>query len=150
MKFQEKNPVRIIQNVIFLLESQANMNNVIFHTRIDPQLPSIACDENQLKQVFINICKNAIEALPDGGDVYVDGKQLADSRIQISIRDTGCGIEPSRMPRLGERFYTTKENGTGLGLMVSHRILEEHGGSFSIESERGKGTTVYIQLPFPS
>ncbi|MDF2684192.1 MAG: sensor histidine kinase [Brevibacillus sp.] len=147
MKFSEKNPGLIIQNVVSLLESQANMNNVIFHVNMDPQLPMISCDENQLKQVFINICKNAIEALPEGGEVFVEGKSMMDSRIQISIRDTGCGIEPSRMPRLGEPFYTTKENGTGLGLMVSYRILEDHGGSFSIESERDKGTTVHITLP---
>ncbi|KQL49150.1 diguanylate cyclase [Brevibacillus choshinensis] len=147
MKFLKKNPGQIVQNVVSLLESQANMNNVIFHVNMDSQLPMISCDENQLKQVFINICKNAIEALPEGGEVFVEGKTLMDSRIQISIRDTGCGIEPNRLPRLGEPFYTTKENGTGLGLMVSYRILEDHGGSFSIESERDKGTTVHITLP---
>ncbi|QRG69769.1 PAS domain-containing sensor histidine kinase [Brevibacillus choshinensis] len=147
MRFQEKNPVQIIHNVLSLLESQANMNNVIFHVNMDSQLPMISCDENQLKQVFINICKNAIEAMPNGGEVFVEGRENHDSRIQISIRDTGCGIEPSRMPRLGEPFYTTKEYGTGLGLMVSYRILEDHGGSFSIESERDKGTTVHITLP---
>uniref|UniRef100_A9U6N3 Sensory histidine protein kinase n=1 Tax=Physcomitrium patens TaxID=3218 RepID=A9U6N3_PHYPA len=141
MKFQEKIPTQIIYDVISLLESQANMNNVIFHDHLERSLPTISCDENQLKQVFINVCKNAIEALPQGGDIYVESTRLAPSRIRISIRDTGKGIDPSRIPRLGEPFYTTKENGTGLGLMVSYRILEEHGGSLTIESEPEKGTT---------
>lgn len=147
MKFQDKKPTQIIYDVISLLESQANMNNVIFHDHLERSLPTISCDENQLKQVFINVCKNAIEALPEGGDIYVESSRLAGSRIRISIRDTGKGIDPIRIPRLGEPFYTTKENGTGLGLMVSYRILEEHGGSLTIESEPEKGTTVHITLP---
>lgn len=77
----------------------------------------------------------------------MESSRLAASRIRISIRDTGKGIDPIRIPRLGEPFYTTKENGTGLGLMVSYRILEEHGGSLTIESEPEKGTTVHITLP---
>ncbi|MFD2371921.1 ATP-binding protein [Brevibacillus sp. GCM10020057] len=147
MKFEDKNPALIIQNVVSLLESQANMNNILFHVNLDADLPDITCDENQLKQVFINVCKNAIEALPQGGEVFLEGEQVSPVCIHIRIRDTGCGIEPSRIPRLGEPFYTTKEKGTGLGLMISQRILEDHGGSLSIESEQGKGTTVHITLP---
>lgn len=147
MKFEDKNPALIIQNVISLLESQANMNNILFHVDLDAHLPYISCDENHLKQVFINVCKNAIEALPQGGEIFVEGERVSPTRIHIRIRDTGCGIDPSQIPRLGEPFYTTKEKGTGLGLMISHRILEDHGGSLSIESEPGKGTTVHIALP---
>lgn len=147
VRFQPKDLSELIRNVLSLLESQANLKNIQMHASIDEQLPLISCEENQIKQVLLNLCKNAMEALPDGGEIYVKGQQVSAEHIQISIRDNGCGIDPERIPRLGEPFYTTKENGTGLGLMVSQRILEDHGGSLQIESERQKGTTVSIVLP---
>ncbi|MGN7468788.1 PAS domain-containing sensor histidine kinase [Brevibacillus sp. SAFN-007a] len=147
VRFQRKDLSDLIGNVLSLLESQANLKNIQIHASIDPQLPLISCEENQIKQVLLNICKNAMEALPEGGEIHVRGQLVSAEHIQISITDNGCGIDPERIPRLGEPFYTTKENGTGLGLMVSQRILEDHGGSLQIESERQQGTTVRILLP---
>lgn len=150
VKFQQKDIASIVQNVISFLDSQANLNNIRIHTSFQSQLPMISCEENQLKQVFLNICKNAIDALPEGGEIYVDVYREPHSHVRVSIRDTGCGIDSVHIPRLGEPFYTTKENGTGLGLMISSRIVEDHGGSINIESQWQQGTTVSILLPVAS
>lgn len=147
VKYQQKDIAKIVEDVISFLASQANLNNIQIHTSIQSKLPFVSCEENQLKQVFLNICKNAIEALPDGGEIYVEVVRESSSYLQVLIRDTGCGIDSEHIPRLGEPFYTTKENGTGLGLMISSRILEDHGGSIRIESKRQQGTTVSILLP---
>ncbi|MGG4494395.1 PAS domain-containing sensor histidine kinase [Brevibacillus reuszeri] len=147
VKFQQKDLAKIVEDVLSFLDSQANLNNIQIHTSIHSQLPLISCEENQLKQVFLNICKNAIEAMPEGGEIYVQVAQDSESEVSVRIRDTGCGIESAHIPRVGEPFYTTKENGTGLGLMISSRILEDHGGSIHIESQRQQGTTVSVLLP---
>lgn len=106
----------------------------------------VQCDENQLKQVFINLIKNAMEAMPEGGKVSIL-LGIKDNQANVSIMDEGCGIEPHILEKLGEPFYTTKQNGTGLGLMVTKKIIEEHNGTFNIHSEMNAGTTVNITLP---
>ncbi|WP_051188212.1 PAS domain-containing sensor histidine kinase [Brevibacillus thermoruber] len=147
VKYQQREVGSILKNVLSLLDSQAILNNIQIHTRIAEKLPPITCEENQMKQVFINLCKNAIEAMPNGGHLRVEAEALDKGEVRIRIKDTGCGIDPERIPRLGEPFYTTKEKGTGLGLMVSRRIIEEHGGRIAITSEPEQGTTVDVILP---
>jgi two-component system, sporulation sensor kinase E len=139
----------MLQHVMKLLEGQALLHHVTVQYFIDKQLPPLYCDENQLKQVFINIIKNAIEAMPNGGILRIEAKQRLDS-ILICITDEGCGIPKERMATLGEPFYSTKEKGTGLGLMVSFKIVEAHGGKMKIHSEEGKGTTVCLLFPISS
>ena len=139
----------MLQHVMKLLEGQALLHHVTVQYSIDEQLPPLYCDENQLKQVFINIIKNAIEAMPNGGILRIEAKQRLDS-ILIFITDEGCGIPKERMATLGEPFYSTKEKGTGLGLMVSFKIVEAHGGKMEIHSEEGKGTTVCLLFPISS
>jgi two-component system, sporulation sensor kinase A len=147
VKYQQRQVGTILKNVLSLLDSQAILNDIQIHAWIEEKLPPITCEENQLKQVFINLFKNAIEAMPNGGDLRVEAEALDEGKVRIRIKDTGCGIDPEQIPRLGEPFYTTKEKGTGLGLMVSHKIIEEHGGSITITSEPEKGTTVDVILP---
>jgi signal transduction histidine kinase len=101
---------------------------------------------NQLKQVFINIVKNAIEAMPDGGVISMELRNTLDS-VFIVISDQGEGIPKDMLPKLGEPFFTNKESGTGLGLMISQRIIQAHKGHLEIQSEVGQGTTVMIKLP---
>ncbi|NUK31539.1 Cache 3/Cache 2 fusion domain-containing protein [Parageobacillus sp. VR-IP] len=139
----------MLQHVMKLLEGQALLHHVTVQYSIDEQLPPLYCDENQLKQVFINIIKNAIEAMPNGGMLRIEAKLRLDS-VLICITDEGCGIPKERMATLGEPFYSTKEKGTGLGLMVSFKIVEAHGGKMEIHSEEGKGTTVCLLFPISS
>jgi two-component system sporulation sensor kinase A len=147
LKQEAVNLRTLLEQTVTLLGTQAIMNNIAIETQFDPALPEIECDENQLKQVFINFIKNAIEAMPGGGNIWVQARAETDGRLHIYVKDNGCGIPEDKLKRLGEPFFTTKEKGTGLGLMVSRRIIENHGGDVTIASEVGKGTTVEVTLP---
>jgi PAS domain S-box-containing protein len=147
VNFEMKDLRKILHDVNSLLDTQAILNNVQIHIEItDDDIPLINCEENQLKQVFINILKNAIEAMTDGGNIVIQMK-LDDNKVVIRFIDEGCGISEERLPMLGEPFYTTKEKGTGLGLMVCHKIIEAHHGTLHIKSQIDKGTTVDLNLP---
>ncbi|MDB5085804.1 MAG: hypothetical protein JWN30_2690 [Bacilli bacterium] len=145
-QFEKIDIKSLIEDLIPILETQAIMNNVQIVTTIEPQIPSIYCEENRIKQVFINLIKNAIEAMPDGGKVQVRAAQK-DEQIKISFIDQGCGIPQERLQKLGEPFYSTKESGTGLGLMVCHKIIQNHKGNIEISSQVGAGTTIDVTLP---
>jgi PAS domain S-box-containing protein len=147
VQYERKDIAIILLNTIALINTQAIMNNVQIVSEFHSDIPLILCDENQLKQVFINILNNSIEAMPNGGEIKIEVRNLEGKEILIRFIDQGCGIPENRIPRLGEPFYTTKEKGTGLGLMVSYKIIENHRGKINITSEVNKGTTVDIILP---
>ncbi|MET3291170.1 UNVERIFIED_CONTAM: two-component system sporulation sensor kinase A [Brevibacillus sp. OAP136] len=147
IKLEPKDIRLIMLQTITLLHSQAILNNVEIVTEFDPGVVMLQCDENQMKQVFINFIKNAIEAMPSGGTIKIQIKQR-ENDIIVRIIDDGTGIPPEILSKMGQPFYTTKEKGTGLGFMVSKRIIENHSGTIHIESEWNKGTTLEINLPF--
>jgi len=105
----------------------------------------IICDENQLKQVFINIVLNGIEAMPEGGELILQTDE-SNSTIEVSIKDTGTGIAREKLQHLFNPFYTTKEKGTGLGLFIVHQIVQNHKGKIVINSKINKGTMVSIKF----
>ena len=105
--------------------------------------PLIECDENQMKQAFINIALNSIEAMPNGGELAIKTGDI-NNALEISIQDTGSGITKDKLERLFDPFYTTKEKGTGLGLFIVHQILQNNKGRIAIDSEVNKGTTVKV------
>jgi PAS domain S-box-containing protein len=146
VELEERNIIPILKNILSLLEFEARKRNVMLHLDADKDIVQIECDENRLKQVFLNFIKNGIEAMPSGGDLFVRA-EVIDNNIEISIQDTGVGIPPETLKKIGEPFYTTKKNGNGLGLMVSFKIIESHNGKVYIESEQNKGTTFKILLP---
>jgi two-component system, sporulation sensor kinase E len=145
--YQPKDAKLILQNTIVLLGSQAMIHNVDLVTEADDNLALINCDENQIKQVFINILNNSIESMSEGGRILMELHGVDEHHIMIRFTDQGCGIPEERIPRLGEPFYTTKEKGTGLGLMVTFKIIENHGGRMRIHSKVGVGTIVEIVMP---
>ncbi|MCI4135662.1 sporulation two-component system sensor histidine kinase KinE [Bacillus vallismortis] len=145
--YEEKHVTQIMRDTIDLLNAQANLSNVQMHLDLMDDIPPIYCEPNQLKQVFINILKNAIEVMPDGGNISVTIRTLDQDHVLISLKDEGVGMSEDKVRRLGEPFYTTKERGTGLGLMVSYKIIEEHQGEIMVESEEGKGTVFHLTLP---
>ncbi len=147
INFQPSNLLHILNDVLLLIDTQAILNKVHIITEVEDTLPLIQCVENQLKQVFINLLKNAIESMPGGGIIHVSMKRVDNDMIGISIRDEGCGIPSDKLQRLGEPFFTTKEKGTGLGMMVSFNIIEGHKGCMHISSVENVGTTVSIRLP---
>lgn len=138
----------ILQQVIMLMEMDCTLHNITIAHTFDCEQYLVECEENHLKQVFINIIKNAIEAMPNGGKVTIDVTCCNDEFIRIRIKDSGCGISEERIRSIGEPFYTTKEKGTGLGLMVSYKIIYNHRGKVEIYSKENEGTTVEIFLPF--
>ncbi|MEK8126912.1 ATP-binding protein [Paenibacillus filicis] len=145
--FQPRDPSAILHNTIMLTGSQAMIRKVNIVTQAEPGQLLINCDENQIKQVFINILNNSVDSMEDGGTITVDFRLHEDGRVRMRFADEGCGIPEDRLPRLGEPFYTTKEKGTGLGLMVTFKIIENHGGEMKIHSVLGQGTTVDIYMP---
>ena len=144
---EKKNIYQLFKNVVSLMNTKAIMTNIQVELYTNSKDIIIECSENQLKQVFINILQNSIEAMPDGGEISIHIKEIGKDGIIISVIDKGIGIPEERIKRLGEPFYSTKEKGTGIGLMLSYKIIESHQGNISIMSEVGVGTTVTIYLP---
>ncbi|MEH7572893.1 ATP-binding protein, partial [Cytobacillus firmus] len=147
VKFVELDISQIMKETVDLLSAQAVLHNVQFRTYYEQNLPKVFCESNQMKKVFINIIKNAIEVMPKGGYITVSIQKVSDHKVHISIKDEGTGIPAHKIKKLGEPFYTTKERGTGLGLMVTYKIIEEHKGTIEVESKMGEGTVFHIYLP---
>ncbi|USK33132.1 PAS domain-containing protein [Bacillus sp. F19] len=139
----------IVNSVIKLLEPEALLKNVVISLSVPSDEVSIFGESNQLKQVFLNMLKNAIESMSAGGNIYVsiekDSKQ-----IKVSIQDTGIGLSDEEIQKLGIPFYTTKSNGNGLGLMVSYKIVQNHGGQIEVTSAVNKGTCFTLLFPVKS
>jgi PAS domain S-box-containing protein len=142
--------LELIKGTLELLAPEAMMSNIQFKLKYEETSYFITCEKNQLKQVFLNIVKNAMEAMKDGGEIQITLRKGPDDECVISFQDQGCGIPEELLPRLGEPFYTLKEKGTGLGLMISNKIIKQHNGSISFKSNGKEGTIVEIKLPSAS
>lgn len=137
----------IIENTIEFLSPQANMNCIQFNLNFEESSFFIMCEKNQIKQVFLNLLKNAMEAMDKGGDIEISLRHGREGECVVSVQDQGCGIPEELLPRLGEPFYTLKEKGTGLGLMICHKIIKQHHGSITYKSKVNEGTLIEISLP---
>lgn len=136
----------ILSDMFMLMDSQASLNNIRLSIDQADEVGPVLCEVNQLKQVFINILKNAMEAMPGGGELRIELAEEDGSAV-IRFIDQGSGIPKEDLDRLGEPFFTKKESGTGLGLMVSQKIIAGHKGTMRFDSTVGEGTTVEIRLP---
>ncbi|MGE7876843.1 PAS domain S-box protein [Peribacillus muralis] len=150
LKIVKQDVHTILRETLELLAAQALLENIQFNTFFEEVEFTVLCEANQLKQVFINIIKNALEVMPNGGAVRINTSRCTGKYVCISITDQGMGIPSEKLKKLGEPFYTTKDRGTGLGLMVSYKIIEEHKGYIDVESEVDKGTSFHIYLPLES
>jgi signal transduction histidine kinase len=145
--FKQEDIKSIIEYVVEIHEPIAKENNITIDLSIHENT-FLPCDGNQLKQVFINLLKNAMESMPEGGTVKISSLVLETEKLLVVlIEDEGYGIEEEKISMLGKPFYSTKQDGNGLGLMVSHNIIEQHKGKITFNSKIGKGTTVEISLP---
>ena len=149
-RFQPIAIMGLVGNIMMLLDSEAKMSNVQLTLLADDDLPEVIGEANQLKQVFVNIMKNSIEAMPGGGVLTIKLERNTDNALILQFIDQGCGIAEEDLLRLGEPFFTKKANGNGLGLMISQQIITAHKGSIVFRSELGKGTCVEISLPTDS
>ncbi|MEW9670055.1 ATP-binding protein [Ammoniphilus sp. 3BR4] len=137
---------KLLNDVCILMQSQANMENVLIDFREVDRHLYCECNEEQIKQVIMNLIKNAIEALEDGGSIWISAYSHQDEVI-IKIADNGKGVPENIKAKLGEPFYTTKAKGTGLGLMICYNIISQHQGQIHFVSREGEGTVFTIQLP---
>ncbi|MCM3090577.1 MULTISPECIES: ATP-binding protein [unclassified Cytobacillus] len=137
----------VIHYVLSIIKEQAASQNIRFETENLNSLPRVQCDEHMLKQAFINLIKNAMESMTVGGTILISANVEEGDQVLISIKDEGCGIDKDNLKRIADPFYTTKPDGTGLGLMVTKQIIEEHRAGILFESEVGKGTIVNLTIP---
>lgn len=142
---KEESVNKMIEDVIVLLRPQAKLNNIeiIFKPSSNKH---IVCDRSQIKQVLINLVKNAIESMGQDGTIHIK-IELNNTNIKIYVIDEGPGIPEEIIHKLGEPFFTTKQSGTGLGIMITKRILEQHQASLQIMNNKSKGSTFQITFP---
>jgi signal transduction histidine kinase len=142
-----------LSHVLTFVAREAEEHQVKIHTDFEPTLILCQADHRQLKQVFLNLFKNALEAMPTGGHLTISVRRRVDPapsakpELLIDIQDTGIGIADTDLDAIYRPFYSTKKQGTGLGLPFCRRVIEEHAGEISVQSQLGKGTTVAIRLP---
>ncbi|MFH1464372.1 MAG: cache domain-containing protein [Pseudomonadota bacterium] len=139
---------QLVQETIRLLRTQKVFRGLRIELRLDPDLPSLHADPNQLKQVLLNLTLNACEAMSGGGVLAVETR-VAGGHAELSVQDTGCGIPAENMDKLFDPFFTTKPvgKGTGLGLSVTYGIVQAHGGLIKVLSRPGEGSTFTVELP---
>ncbi len=145
--YKEVNIKELLDQVIVLMQPQAIMKNITIESLYESPFYRMECIEHQVKQVFINIVKNAIEAMHKSGKITI-GLRKDQEEYEITVTDEGPGMTQETIDRLGEPFFTTKKEGTGLGLMVTNNIIKnQHQGSLQIKSEVNKGTQFIIRFP---
>jgi two-component system NtrC family sensor kinase len=139
---------QIVDNVLALAEKRLQHSGVRVHAQLAPSLPLATVVPDQISQVFLNVVINAIEAMPSGGDLWLETLLSKDGReVLISFRDNGLGLSSEQLANLFEPFFTTKPDGTGLGLAISYGIVERHGGAIEVLSQPGLGATFVVKLP---
>jgi PAS domain S-box-containing protein len=138
----------IIREMSVLLHDKANRTSISIRTELDSRLPLITADRVQLRQVLMNLVLNAIEAMKDAnGELTITSKRTAESQLLVSVSDSGIGLPVGEVDRIFEAFFTTKEQGTGIGLSISRRIIESHGGSLWACANTDRGATFQFTLP---
>jgi signal transduction histidine kinase len=139
----------VVDRVLNFFETQARQSEIEFIRFLDPALPSIKLDEQTLHAALLNLVKNSLEAMPDGGQLLARTR-LTRQGVALDLIDTGCGMDSKTAMRMFEAFYSTKNGGSGLGLPTARKIIEAHGGRISVQSEVGRGTQFTIEFPQPA
>jgi two-component system NtrC family sensor kinase len=151
INLQPANLNQVVDRSLRLVQHQLDLAGIQVQAQLDPDLPPVVCDAAQIEQVILALVMNALDAMPQGGNLWiVTSFSHEPDHVRIVVRDDGAGIPPEILPRIFEPFLTTKETGrgVGLGLAISHSILERHNGSIAVESDVGRGTTFTVTLPW--
>lgn len=146
LNLRESSLQDLMKNLVTLFQEEASSLGITLQAKIPADLPLIKMDPERLTQAFINIMKNGMEAMDQGGILHIKTKPIKEG-VQVIISDSGPGIPLEQMEKIFNYYYTTKEKGVGLGLPIAHRIIEAHGGQLKIESRVGSGTEVTVTLP---
>lgn len=145
-RFQTASLHEAVAATLTLLRPELENRRLSVSEQLAPHLPDVRHDPAQIQQVLVNLVKNAMQAMSPGGRLTLSSGATTDA-VWLSVADTGCGIPADRLNRIFEPFYTTKQKGTGLGLLIVQRILREHGGRIELESRVGQGTTFKLWFP---
>jgi signal transduction histidine kinase/ligand-binding sensor protein len=139
----------LLQQVIRFIGYQAKEHNVTIKEKFSPSIPEISLNHKQMKQVFLNIILNAIQAMPDGGELKISTEMARnkEDKILVTFSDTGVGIKKEVQAHVFEPFFTTRKGGTGLGLSFVDKVVRDHGGEIEIKSSKGKGTRIDLYFP---
>lgn len=144
--YREVNINALIESILDFMYFEISGQSIAIEKQYDSRIPPAMMDEAQIKQAFFNIVKNAIQAMPRGGVLRVS-TLLRDSRVEVKFSDNGVGIPKDKLSRVFDPYYTTKQGGSGLGLMVVYKIIKDHAGTVELTSKEGHGTTVSVSLP---
>lgn len=136
----------LVKETLNLIGPEVQNRNIEIELKCPDAVPRVRLDRNQMKQALFNVVRNAYQAMPDGGRLIV-AISVSDRHVTISFTDTGVGIDPENMGRIFDPYFTTKNEGSGLGLMVVQRIVQEHGGQIEVASKQKSGTSFSIILP---
>jgi two-component system, sporulation sensor kinase E len=145
-ELNELNLVELTEEVLHVQEAELGDRKLDVNVEVSGEIPSILGDRGQIKQVFFNLIKNAMEAMQAGGKLRILAYR-DDDFVYLQFVDTGCGITEEEISRVFQPYYTTKKEGHGLGMMIVQRIMREHGGQISLESRKDTGTMVTLQFP---
>jgi signal transduction histidine kinase len=138
----------VIRDMVIVLHNEANRHSVTMHTDLAEELPKVMADRVQLQQALMNLMLNGIEAMRDTrGELSIKSQLADDSRLLISIADTGVGLPSEKIDKIFNAFFTTKSQGTGLGLAITRSIVESHGGRIWATANSGRGATFSFTLP---
>ena len=152
-RFEATDLRRALAQVLALIQREAERHNIQLFRQFDDRLPACEVDAREVKQLFLNLLKNAIEAMPGGGRLSVTMRLVpkaaseSEDEIRLEIADTGLGMSDSEVRSIFRPFYSTKPKGTGLGLPFCRRVVEEHGGEITVHSQLGAGSTFVVTLP---
>jgi signal transduction histidine kinase len=140
----------LCDRVLHLLHPQCVGAGIVVH-RLYADVPQVQVDMSQMEQVLLNLYMNAIQAMPDGGILTVSCHSLpSGAEMEITVSDTGTGIPPEQLERIFQPFFTTRAHGIGLGLAITRRLVEDHGGHLHVEGHFGYGATFAVRLPLPA
>jgi signal transduction histidine kinase len=146
---------KLVEETIALIQHQIQSSGVVVQTDLEIDLPAIYADPNQMKQVILNLIQNALQAMPEGGELFIQTRRQSSSGyegIALAFKDNGEGIPTNIIDRVFEPFFTTRPvgKGTGLGLSVIYGIVTDHGGHIDVESQPGQGSCFTVCLPVGS
>jgi len=139
----------VVKRAVLLLRHQGDPQNLVVHLDLAADAPLVAGNASELLQVVLNLGTNALQAMPDGGDLKLSVGRDPEGRALLRVSDTGCGISAGAREHVFEAFFTSKppSQGTGLGLYVVERIVRDHGGTIEVDSEEGRGASFTVHLP---
>jgi signal transduction histidine kinase len=140
-------PGELVEEVLKTLAVEANVTGVSLEADVAPDVPRIEADPGIFRQALLNLAKNAVQAMPNGGTLTMGVAPTKDGRVEIRVADTGIGIAPENLAKIFDLYYTTKQAGTGIGLSLVYRTVQLHNGDIDVESTPGVGTTFVIKMP---